>query len=85
MFAIIFIFEMVVKLLAMGLIWGGLPSGHRALEDSLEPETAYFRSGLLLTPGEDAYLKSAWNWLDGIVVMVSIINMAACPQRCSRQ
>ena len=25
--------------------------------------------------GRDAYLKSYWNWLDGIVVMVSIINM----------
>ncbi|CAE7748709.1 unnamed protein product [Symbiodinium sp. CCMP2592] len=47
-FAIIFIGEMVIKLLALGLIWG-----------------------------EDAYLKSAWNWLDGVVVMVSIINMAS--------
>ncbi|CAE7681409.1 para [Symbiodinium pilosum] len=47
-FAIIFIVEMAIKLLAMGLIWG-----------------------------EDAYLKSAWNWLDGVVVMVSIINMAS--------
>ncbi|CAE7614492.1 Cacna1s, partial [Symbiodinium sp. CCMP2456] len=47
-FAIIFIGEMVIKLLALGLIWG-----------------------------EDAYLKSSWNWLDGVVVMVSIINMAS--------
>eukprot|EP00438_Fugacium_kawagutii_P004120 Skav212872 [mRNA] locus=scaffold151:89082:92823:- [translate_table: standard] len=30
--------------------------------------------------GRDAYLKSYWNWLDGIVVMVSIINMVSSSQ-----
>lgn len=54
-FAVIFIVEMVIKLIALGLIWG-----------------------------PDAYLKSSWNWLDGIVVTVSIVNMAAwpCDLRC---
>ena len=37
-----------------------------------------YNSSVLL--GEDAYLKSAWNWLDGVVVMVSIINMARAIQ-----
>jgi len=46
-FAIIFIIEMAIKLIALGLAWG-----------------------------PDAYLKSAWNWLDGLVVTVSIIDMA---------
>lgn len=50
-FAVIFIAEMVIKLIALGLIWG-----------------------------RDAYLKSYWNWLDGIVVMVSIINMVSSSQ-----
>jgi len=50
-FAVIFIIEMVIKLIALGLIWG-----------------------------PDAYLKSSWNWLDGVVVMVSIINMANLSQ-----
>lgn len=50
-FAVIFIVEMVIKLIALGLIWG-----------------------------HDAYLKSSWNWLDGVVVMVSIINMASSSQ-----
>jgi len=50
-FAVIFIAEMVIKLIALGLIWG-----------------------------HDAYLKSYWNWLDGIVVMVSIINMVSSSQ-----
>eukprot|EP00418_Pyrodinium_bahamense_P092481 CAMPEP_0179026606 /NCGR_PEP_ID=MMETSP0796-20121207/8601_1 /TAXON_ID=73915 /ORGANISM="Pyrodinium bahamense, Strain pbaha01" /LENGTH=1928 /DNA_ID=CAMNT_0020722691 /DNA_START=29 /DNA_END=5815 /DNA_ORIENTATION=- len=45
-FAIIFIVEMVVKLVALGLVWG-----------------------------KDAYLRNGWNWLDGIVVVVSIITM----------
>lgn len=45
-FKIIFVAEMAIKLLAMGLIWG-----------------------------RDAYLRSAWNWLDGIVVVVSIVGM----------
>mmetsp|Transcript_86137 Transcript_86137/g.223875 ORF Transcript_86137/g.223875 Transcript_86137/m.223875 type:complete len:1894 (+) Transcript_86137:58-5739(+) len=40
----IFIFEMLVKLVAFPLFWG-----------------------------EGAYLHDAWNWLDGIVVLVSII------------
>jgi len=46
-FAIIFIIEMVIKLVALGLFF---------------------------MPG--AYLKSPWNWLDAIVVMVSIIDFA---------
>jgi hypothetical protein len=45
-FAVIFIIEMTVKLLALGIAWG-----------------------------EDAYLKSGWNWLDGIVVCVSIVDI----------
>eukprot|EP00418_Pyrodinium_bahamense_P099289 CAMPEP_0179027558 /NCGR_PEP_ID=MMETSP0796-20121207/9098_1 /TAXON_ID=73915 /ORGANISM="Pyrodinium bahamense, Strain pbaha01" /LENGTH=1012 /DNA_ID=CAMNT_0020723685 /DNA_START=8 /DNA_END=3046 /DNA_ORIENTATION=+ len=45
-FKIIFIVEMALKLIAMGLIWG-----------------------------KDTYLKSGWNWLDGIVVLVSILGM----------
>lgn len=47
-FAVIFIAEMLVKLAALGLVWG--------------PKT---------------YLKSGWNWLDGIVVMVSIVDFAS--------
>eukprot|EP00929_Paragymnodinium_shiwhaense_P090912 TRINITY_DN50994_c0_g1_i1.p1 TRINITY_DN50994_c0_g1~~TRINITY_DN50994_c0_g1_i1.p1 ORF type:complete len:1913 (-),score=432.16 TRINITY_DN50994_c0_g1_i1:94-5832(-) len=46
MFGLLFIFEMVVKLFALGIWWG-----------------------------EDAYLKSGWNWLDGVVVMVSIVDI----------
>lgn len=47
-FSIVFIIEMCLKLLALGLIWG-----------------------------PDAYLKSGWNCLDGVVVVVSIVNMAS--------
>eukprot|EP00931_Biecheleriopsis_adriatica_P119863 TRINITY_DN9503_c0_g1_i1.p1 TRINITY_DN9503_c0_g1~~TRINITY_DN9503_c0_g1_i1.p1 ORF type:complete len:1886 (-),score=426.27 TRINITY_DN9503_c0_g1_i1:127-5784(-) len=47
-FAIIFIIEMAIKLLALGLIWS-----------------------------EEAYLRSAWNVLDCVVVIVSIINMGS--------
>jgi hypothetical protein len=50
-FAFIFILEMVVKLIAQGLIHG-----------------------------PNAYLKSGWNWLDGIVVMVSIVDIALADQ-----
>jgi hypothetical protein len=46
-FAIIFVIEMVMKLIAMGLLFG--------------PKT---------------YLKSKWNWIDGVVVLVSIIDLA---------
>jgi len=46
-FAYIFIAEMTVKLVALGLAWG-----------------------------PDAYLRSGWNWLDGIVVMVSLVDIA---------
>merc|ERR1719162_1348085 len=47
-FAIIFIFEMVMKLVAFGLVYG--------------PNT---------------YLHNAWNWIDGVVVGVSIVDMAS--------
>merc|ERR1719409_1720054 len=47
-FAIIFIFEMVMKLVAHGLVYG--------------PNT---------------YLHNSWNWIDGIVVIVSIIDMTS--------
>jgi len=45
-FAVVFIAEMAVKLVAQGLI-----------------------------AGEDAYLSSGWNWLDGCVVLVSIVDL----------
>jgi hypothetical protein len=47
-FAIIFIIEMLLKLVAMGLVYG--------------PNT---------------YLHNAWNWIDGVVVVVSIIGMTS--------
>eukprot|EP00927_Polykrikos_kofoidii_P085373 TRINITY_DN9275_c0_g4_i1.p1 TRINITY_DN9275_c0_g4~~TRINITY_DN9275_c0_g4_i1.p1 ORF type:complete len:1865 (-),score=301.26 TRINITY_DN9275_c0_g4_i1:204-5798(-) len=47
-FAIIFMIEMAIKLVALGLI---------------------------REPG--AYLRSKWNWLDGVVVLVSIIDFAS--------
>lgn len=46
-FAIVFIVEMLIKLVAMGLI------------------------------GRKAYLSSAWNWLDGVVVLVSVVTMVS--------
>jgi len=49
-FAVIFIIEMVIKLLYMGLIF------HK-----------------------EAYLRSGWNWLDGIVVCVSIMGLITGP------
>jgi hypothetical protein len=47
-FAVVFIFEMVLKLVAHGLVYG--------------PNT---------------YLHNSWNWIDGIVVIVSIIDMTS--------
>mmetsp|Transcript_55141 Transcript_55141/g.124132 ORF Transcript_55141/g.124132 Transcript_55141/m.124132 type:complete len:1891 (+) Transcript_55141:150-5822(+) len=47
-FAVIFMIEMLIKLIALGLFWG-----------------------------KGTYLRSGWNWLDGIVVLVSIIDMAS--------
>eukprot|EP00927_Polykrikos_kofoidii_P085372 TRINITY_DN9275_c0_g3_i1.p1 TRINITY_DN9275_c0_g3~~TRINITY_DN9275_c0_g3_i1.p1 ORF type:complete len:1882 (-),score=349.70 TRINITY_DN9275_c0_g3_i1:200-5845(-) len=44
-FAVIFIIEMALKLVAYGFAWG-----------------------------PQAYLKNSWNWLDGIVVTVSIVS-----------
>jgi len=45
-FAYIFIGEMAIKFVALGLFWG-----------------------------KDAYLRSGWNWLDLIVVVVSIVDL----------
>jgi len=47
-FSIIFIIEMVMKLLAFGFLFG-----------------------------PDTYLHNGWNWIDGVVVVVSIIDMTS--------